>query len=259
MLAFGPALKEWRTARGLSQERLAAVAEVSARHLSFLENGRAAPSREMVLVLANALDLPLRERNALLGRAGFAAVYGEASLEGPELAMVRQALDHLLAAHEPFGAVVVDRAWNVRRSNGGATRLLAWALGDRAAPPEVLGNVVRGLLHPEGLREVLVNWDEVAGYTLERLRHEQRVAPHPDVAALLAEAERYEAPRAGRATDRLLPVLPVHLRRGGVEIRLFTTVTTLGTPQDVTAQELRIESYFPADEPSAAFVRGLAS
>ncbi len=257
---FGQVLRSWRTSRGLSQEKLAQEAEVSARHLSFLETGRAAPSREMVLVLGAALDLPLRDRNAMLGAAGFAPVYAETPLDGSELSAVRRALDHLLRAHEPNGAVVVDRAWNLLRMNEGASRLMRWVLGDRFPDARVFGNALRALFHPDGLRPAIVNYREIAEITLARMRHELRAAPHPPLEALYREI--LALPDVASLREPVapsLPFMPVHLRVSGVDVRLFTTVTTLGTPLDVTAQELRIESYFPADEASERFVLELSS
>ncbi|AKF05816.1 helix-turn-helix domain-containing protein [Sandaracinus amylolyticus] len=258
---FGPMLKRFRGSRGLSQERLAEHAEVSPRHVSFLENGRAAPSREMVLVLASALDLPLRERNTLLVAAGFAPVYASSPIESATLEPVRRALDHLLRAHEPFGALVVDRDWNVVRMNAGATRLLGWALEGLTPPPEALANLLVAIFHPEALRPRIANFEEIASAMIERVEHElqletddARRARMTSLLGSLHDAPRGSAPSAGPA----LPFLPVRLRRGDRELRLFTTLTTLGTPLDVTAQELRIESYFPADADTERALRDLA-
>lgn len=255
---FGPMLKRLRATRALSQERLAEHAEVSPRHVSFLETGRAAPSREMVLVLASALDLPLRDRNGLLVAAGFAPVYAASPLEGPELEPIRRALDHLLGAHEPFGAIVVDRDWNVLRMNAGAQRLLGWALEGLSPPPDVMTNVLRATFDPAALRSRIVNWDEVAGSILDRIERELELelddARRARMAALVGSlGERPRAPSSATS-----PVLPVRIRKGARELALFTTITTLGTPVDVTAQELRIESYFPADAATEAFLRQLA-
>ena len=254
-------LKRFRGSRGLSQERLAEHAEVSPRHVSFLENGRAAPSREMVLVLASALDLPLRERNTLLVAAGFAPVYTSSSMESAALEPVRRALDHLLRAHEPFGAVVVDRDWNVVRMNEGATRLIGWALEGMTPPPDALANLLVATFHPEALRPRIVNFEEVAAALIERIEHELQLETDDTrrarVVSLLGSlhgAPRLTSTSAGPG----LPFIPVKLRRDGVELRLFTTLTTLGTPLDVTAQELRIESYFPADAETERAMRDLA-
>jgi len=257
--AFGPLLRAHRVTRALSQERLADRAEVSPRHLSCLETGKAGPSREMVLVLGSALDLPLRDRNDLLVAAGFAPVYSTAGLEGAAAGPVRRAIDHLLAAHEPYGALLCDRDYNLLRTNDGAARLFAWAAEGRAAPPEVWGNVLRATVHPEALRGRIVNYDQVAAELRARLVRERDLEHDPtrrvQLEALLGAfgPPRCAAPGAGNT-----PALAVHLRRGEVSLRLFTTLTTVGTPIDVTAQELRIESYFPADDATERWLRDAA-
>jgi transcriptional regulator with XRE-family HTH domain len=256
---FGPLLKRLRSGRGMSQERLAGDAEVSPRHVSFLETGKAAPSREMVLVLASALDLPLRDRNALLVCAGYAPVYRAGSLAtSPELEPLRRAVDHLLSAHEPYGAVLVDRDWNVLQMNRGAQRLLGWALEGLAPPPEVLANAIRATLDPRALRTRIVNFEEVAGVLVDRMQRELAIEPDDERRARLDEMlAQADVPRlSAPASDG--PFIAVHLRKGDRDLRLFTTLTSLGTPIDVTAQELRIESYFPADPETERALRALA-
>jgi transcriptional regulator with XRE-family HTH domain len=256
---FGPMLRQHRVARRLSQEEMAHQAEVSTRHLSCLETGRASPSREMVLVLGSALDLPLRDRNTLLTAAGYAPVYSARSLDDAALEPVRRAIDHLLAAHEPFGAVVVDRDWNVLRLNAGAQRLLAWALEGLAPPPEALRNVVVATLHPGALRGRIVNLAEVAATLVDRARRELAVEADPARRAALAAwiaAATVDGHHAGAAPSAG-PFIPLHLRKGDEELRLFTTLTTLGTPIDVTAQEVHIESYFPADDATERRLRAM--
>jgi transcriptional regulator with XRE-family HTH domain len=259
--SFGPLLRKWRHARGLSQERLAHDAEISTRHLSFLENRNAAPSREMVLLLASALELPLRERNAILIAAGFAPVYRESPFEGPSMTPIRRALDHLLRAHEPYGAVAFDRLWDIRASNRGATRMIG-ALLDKPLPPHVASNALRLFFHPDGLRSAIVEWEEVAAEFVERIHREVALAQEGDaLRAILDEVLAYDGvpPRLRAAgLGPLEPFLVVHMRKGGRDYRFFTTITSLGTPLDVTAQELRIESYFPADDATDAWMRGLA-
>lgn len=259
--AFGTLLRDWRLNRRVSQEKLALDAEVSTRHISFLETGRAQPSREMVLLLSSVLDVPLRERNVLLVSAGFAPVYGETDYTAPEMEPVRQVVDFLLERHEPYGAIVVDSAWNVLRVNRGAQRL--FATFSPTQDPRLLGNVLRLLLEPEGLREVLENWEEVALATLERT-HREALAEGPngpaarilsEVLALPGVPRHFHRPRISTPLSLLVPL---HLRRGGLTVRLFSTITTLGTPADVTAQELRVETWFPADEASAAWLRETA-
>lgn len=254
---FGPLLREWRLARRLTQQALAELAEISTRHLSFLENGRAQASREMALVLGNALDLPLRERNMLLAAAGFAPVYRETALDAAPMLHVRKALDRMLEQQEPYPALVMDRAWNVLRMNDGCTRLFARLLAGRPLGGEMLGNLGHALFHPEGLRSVVVDWPELAAVMLERLHREAAIDPQSRALrdALLAYEGVAELPKSSLAA--VPPVaIPVHLRApDGGEARLFTMLTTLGTPLDVTAQELRVELYFPLDAASEAFLR----
>lgn len=257
MTGFGPLLREWRQTRQMSQLRLAEAAEVSTRHISFIETGRATPSREMVLILASALDLPLRERNTLLGAAGYAAVYRETDLAAPEMSQVTRALAFFLDRHEPYGASVLDGSWNVLRVNRGGMRMMGYFL-DRPPPPEVAANAMRMLFHPRGMRPYIVNWDDLAAAMIERLHREVTLGAGR---ALLDEILGYEGvprhfarPRLG-ATPQV--VLTLQLRKGERDLRLFTTLTTLGTPLDITAQELRIESYFPADGATEEWVRSL--
>lgn len=249
---FGPSLKQWRVARRLTQEQLAHDAEISTRHLSCLETGKAKPSREMVLVLASALELELRERNSLLGHAGFAAVYASEGLDSARMAAVRRAIDLVLAQQEPWGAVVVDRAWNVLKMNDGARVLSRFS-----KTPKVMANAVRAVLHPDGLKTALVNWGEVAAFTLQRLERECARHPHDEArAALLREVKKYPGvAKLELAARDEAPASVLHLRRGDDEVRLFTLLTTIGTPLDVTAEELTIESYFPADAASERWLR----
>lgn len=248
---FGGLIKLWRETRRLSQEALALDAEISARHLSCLETGKARPSREMVLVLASALELQLRDRNTLLTTAGFAPVYASKPLESLELAPVRRAVELILEKQEPYGAVLVDRLWNVLQLNRGAAAMVTRFLASDA-DPALTGNLVKGILHPKGLRPALVNWVEVAAFTVARLRHECAAFPHdPARQALLEEVTTYPGVATIELSSEALgapPMATVHLRRGADEARFFTMLTTVGTPLDVTAQELAIESYFPADE-----------
>lgn len=263
MTAFPALLRRWRTSRRYTQERLAADAEVSTRHLSFLEAGKARPSRQMVLLLASALDLELRDRNTLLVAAGFAPVYAASGLDAEVMAPVRRALDLMLARQEPYGALVVDHLWNVLALNRGAQLLLARFVPEPSADLRHGANLLHALFHPGALRPFVVNWTEVAGLLVERLHRE--LALHPEdtdrralLASLLAYPDvpaRFAEPAAGRAD----PFATLHLRRGADEVRLFSMLTTIGTPLDVTAQHLVVESYFPADEASAAFLQALAA
>ena len=240
---FGERLRRWRVARRFSQEGLAAAAQISTRHLSFLETGKANPSREMVLVLTNALDLELRERNTMLGAAGFAPVYAASPMDGARMAPIRAAIGLILAQQEPYGALVVDPTWNILETNRAAARLIARFLPRPPDDPRVTGNLARMTLHPDGLRPVIANWPEVARFAVDRLAHERANYPYdPAREALAAELLAYpgvaDLPRCLQTQD---PMASVHLRRGAEEARLFVMLTTLGTPLDVTAQKLADE------------------
>lgn len=258
--AFGKLLRTHRTHRGWSQEKLAEEAEISPRHLSCLENGKSTPSRTMALVLGSALDLPLRDRNAMLEAAGFAAVYRDAPLEAPEAAALRRAVGLFLDRMEPHGAIAVDRAWNLLRMNAGAGRLLGAFCDLATAPPSVLSNVVLATLDPRGLRPAIVNFEEVASYVLDRGRREGfKDGNDPTMGALRAAIEAIPDLPAPRPTPGGGgPFLPVHLKRGALEARFFTMIATIGTPIDATAEDIRIETYFPADEATERLVQDLA-
>ncbi len=257
----GPLLRALRHARRLTQEEVAHRAEISTRHLSFLESGRALPSHTMLLVLGSALDLPLRDRNTLLVAAGFAPVYRISPLEDPAMVHVHHAITRLLAIHEPHPALLLDRSWNVLRLNSGAARVFAWCGVDLPGGEGGTLNALRVLLDPRfGLRERVVNFDALADAALARARTEADV--DRSLAPFLDEllALRGATPNgARRAIAENLVALPIHLRKGGRDLRYFTTLTTLGTPLDVTAQELRIEGYFPVDEATDSFGRELAA
>lgn len=257
---FGTELRGWRVRRAMSQERLADSAEVSTRHLSCLETGRATPSRDMVLVLASALELPLRARNELLAAAGFTAAYREEKLDGPAMQTLDHALGQLLDKLDPYPAVVVDRLWNVVRMNQGAGRFLP-LLMPPGTPPEIANNLVLAVVHPSGCRPYLVNWEEVVRAIVERARHEVQKDPEGSPRKrMLEEMLAYPDVRAtlkGGAPAAPLPFLPVHVRRDGMEARFFTMLTTVGTPMDVTAEELSVEAYFPADDATRELIKRL--
>lgn len=257
----GGILKQWRGLRGLSQLELAHDANTSARHLSFVETGRARPSREMVQRFAEALDMPLRERNALLLAAGFAAVYRERPLDDDAMVQARRALEFILKAHEPFPALVMSRTWDLLAANQAAGRLMAW-LGAGNAPVGTPPNVLRLLLHPDGLRPYIADWESAAASLIARARREDGPAGDETMARLLDEVLQYPGiPRKWRAPDfdaEVLPLLPLTFEKDGVRSSWFTTIATFGTPQDITLQELRIESFFPADEETEAAARAQA-
>jgi transcriptional regulator with XRE-family HTH domain len=267
--AIGGLLRRWRTARHLSQLDLALRAEVSARHLSFLETGRAQPSRQMVLLLSSALDVPLRERNAMLNAAGFAPAYRETGLDDPQMAEVRQALELILRQHEPFPSVVFDRTWNIVMVNAAYAGFLAMLLGPRGRVPSLTVlpeprlNAVRLLFEPDGLRASLGNWEAVARAILIRLQRDAAGDGDPGIQALLQEVlSSPHVPPRWREPDLAAPqalVIPVELGSGPEALRFFTTITTLGSPQDITLQELRIESFHAADAGTERRVRDAAT
>jgi transcriptional regulator with XRE-family HTH domain len=261
---FGDRLRHWRTTRRFSQLALASEAMVSQRHLSFIETGKARPSREMVLHLATILELPLRTRNDLLVAAGFAPVYSETPLDEPAMDQVRGVLAFLLRAHEPNPALVADRRWNVVASNDASTRLIM-ALADPATLPLNDGlNLARLTFHPAGLRTVTVNWEVTAAALLERL--EREVADRAGDQALqdlLDEMLGYPGVAAMRRRPRMPSgsdlLVPIHYRTADIELRLFSTFATMGAPYDITLEELRIETFFAADSDSEAELLRLAT
>lgn len=258
---FANALRYWRGKRGLSQLKLATEADISQRHISFLESARSQPSRELVLKLGIVLDVPLRHRNGMLLAAGFAPAYQERHLSDPEMAAVRKALDFMLAQAAPYPALVVDRLWNLVMANAPAAAMMRFFLGlpdDAPIPCDGSVNVVRMTLDPHGLRPAIVNWEEVCADQLQWIAREALGdGPGSEAQALLEELLAlpgvHAAGRVPNLERRALPFLPVTLSRDGVELNLFTTITTLGTPRDVTVHELRLESFFPADDATAAW------
>ncbi len=251
--AFGTRLSLWRRQRGLSQLELALRAGVSQRHLSFLEIGRTSPSREMVLRLAQTLALPLREQNRLLLAAGYAPAWAESALEAPALAMVNTALDFMLGQQEPYPAMVLDRRWNLLRANKAARALIGFLTNNPgwAPDPNAPINLADALVAPDALRPLLVNWSEVVRYFLAGVQADAMADGTAETAALLRRLRAYpDLPSAAdyAAIDQPAPpVLPMHFAKDGLSIRLFTAIATLGTPQDVIAQEIRVENFFPAD------------
>lgn len=257
---FAARLRRWREHRGLSQLALAGRADISQRHLSFLELGRASPSRGMVGRLATALDLPLRQHNALLLAAGFAPAWRQRDLAAPDMAEVASALDYMLAQQEPYPAVVVDRHWNLLKANAGAVRLMEFLVGPIAPGTPI--NLADALVAPDLLRPHLANWAEVVRHFIRSVEADAAADGLPETAALLDRLVSYRGVRAalsaGPNTAAAGPVLPLHFRKRDTALRLFTTIATLGTPQDITAQELRIECFFPMDETTAKLLRGWA-
>ncbi|CAN1211728.1 Helix-turn-helix domain protein [Tumidithrix helvetica PCC 7403] len=256
-ITFGTLLKQWRDRRSLSQLDLALTSQVSQRHISFLESGRAKPSQEMVLQLATVLEIPLRHQNLLLSAAGFAPIHTETDLSAPEMSSVCKAIGFILRQQEPYPAIAIDRYWNLLLTNHGATRLL-----NAFIDPEKLQsrfcidgkiNLMRVVFDPQGLRPFMANWEEVAGHLLQRIHREASSSIESEQSTLLFD-ELISYPGASdlwntssRYTQNDL-ILTTHLKQNDLDLRFFSTIATLGTPYDITLQEIRIECLFPADE-----------
>jgi len=261
---FGAHLRHWRQHRRLSQLDLAQEAEVSTRHLSYVETGRAAPSREMVLRLADRLAVPLRERNALLVAAGFAPMYRQRSLDDPALAAARHAVDLVLKGHEPYPALAVDRHWNLVAHNALVPLLMAGASPELLAPPI---NVLRLSLHPDGIAPRIVNLVQWRGHLLERLLQQVAATGDAVLQALHDELAAYPigdpgalgAAGAAGSGELSSLVVPFQLRSESGVLSFISTTTIFGTPVDVTLQELAVESFFPADAQTAAALIALAA
>ncbi|WP_375758849.1 helix-turn-helix domain-containing protein [Corallococcus exercitus] len=255
----GELLRGWRQRRGLSQMDLALRAEVSTRHVSFLETGRSQPSREMLLHLAEELDVPLRDRNGLLVAAGFAPVFSERPLDDPALTATREAVELVLAGHEPYPALAVDRHWTLVTANRAVGVLLA------DLPPEMLQppvNVLRLSLHPNGLAPRIENLRQWRDHVLTRLHRQVDSSADATLAALLEELKGYPVPEAApdaKARDFAGVVVPLRVRTSLGRLSLFSTTTVFGTPVDITLAELAIESFFPADPDTAEALRRAAT
>jgi transcriptional regulator with XRE-family HTH domain len=254
----GSLLRKWRERRRLSQLDLACEAEISTRHLSFLETGRSQPSREMVLRLAEYLDVPLRERNALLISAGYAPAFPERPLDDPALQSARKAVDLVLAGHEPYPALAIDRHWTLLASNKAVPPLLAGVEPSLLRPPV---NALRLSLHPAGLAPRIANLAEWRSHLLARLRRQIEVTADPVLEELLNELRSYPAPgddveNAG-AGEYAGVAVPFRLVTGQGALSFISTTTIFGTPVDVTLSELALESFFPADAATARALRGL--
>jgi transcriptional regulator with XRE-family HTH domain len=248
-MGVGNLLRDWRHRRGLSQLEFALQAQVSTRHLSYVETGRSVPSRELILHLAELLDVPLRERNALLMAAGYAPVFSTRTLEDGSSGMpfVREAISRLLTSHEPYPALVIDRHWNLIDRNGSTEVLVEGVAAELLEPPV---NCLRMALHPKGMAPRILNFGEWSSYLLHRLDHQILVSGDQALVALAEEVRRFPGcgePSGFQPGDQQRVVMPLRLRGDGTELCLLNMVATLGTAVDVTAAELVIESFYPAD------------
>jgi transcriptional regulator with XRE-family HTH domain len=259
----GRLLRQWRERRRMSQLGLALDAGISARHLSFIETGRAQPSREMLLRLSRVLEVPLRGRNELLAAAGFAPVYRETGLDAPGMAHARRALDFILRQQEPYPAMVLDRHWNILLTNAAMSRVMGLFLDPAAAAAAGAPNAMRLSYHPQGLRPFIVNWEATAAAFVQWLHRDLLRTGDVETRRLLDELLAYpDVPRQWRTLDldaSTAPFLAIELRRGEACFSFFTILASLGTPYDITLHELRVECFFPADEATEAVLRGLAA
>lgn len=266
--SFGSLLKSWREQRKLSQLKLSVEADISQRHLSFLESGRAKPSRDMILLLAEVLDMPLRERNLLLNSAGFTASFQQRDLHSSEMKAVKQALDQMLQHHLPYPAIVIDKNWNLLQANVAAEAFIG-LLGPKEDVWRRVGcverpNIMRLTLHPQGLQPLLKNWQQVCTLLLSRLHREVTAdSSNRELCALFNEVIQYHGiPTQWRQTlwsEAPQPVLPLQVGMGEQSLSVFSMISTFGTAIDITADELRVESFFPADDISAAFLQQLST
>lgn len=249
--AFGQLLKQWRSQRNFSQLDLSITSNVSQRHISFIESGRSNPSRDMVLTLSAVLDIPLRQQNKMLTAAGFAPIYSEFDLSDPEVAPIRRALEFTLRQQEPYPALVMDRYWNQIMINRGAESLLGWLTGEKELPAEIGPNLIKLMLHPQGIKEHVDNWEIVASHLIHRVHRETRTEGEQQSQSLFNSLLAYPAVenlwRSPVKENWQLPLLNTIFSKSHQRLSFFTTLTTLGTPQDITLQELRLECLFPAD------------
>ena len=255
-------LRNWRQKRRLSQLDLALSSGVSQRHVSFLESGRANPSRSMILQLSETLEVPLRERNDWLTAAGFAPIFKARPLDDPQMSQVMNAVRMMLSNHAPYPAIAIDRAWNIRMSNvpfDMMTTMIGADLWARIGGPQ--RNLMRLFFHPDGIKPFVANWPAIAPLLWHRAQREAESFGGQEMHQVLSELSQYQdAATLWSAEDAaLVPVLPLVIEKDGLRVSLFTVIATFGTAQDVTADELRIESLFPADEATERLFAQLAN
>jgi transcriptional regulator with XRE-family HTH domain len=254
-IPVGHLVRAWREQRRMSQLDLASEANISQKHLSFIESGRSAPSRDMIVHLSDHLEIPLRERNALLLSAGFAPIYRERAINDPALVRARATVEQVLKAHEPFPALAVDRAWNMIAANASVTALIGGVDAELLKPPV---NVLRLSLHPKGLAPAIVNLGEWRHHLIERTRRQARLTRDPGLEALLKEISAYPGPEEKLVTlpeDEI--AIPLRMRTPGGVLSFFSTITVFGTPVEITLSEISLEAFYPADDATAAALRAL--
>jgi transcriptional regulator with XRE-family HTH domain len=248
-VGFGRLLRQWRQTRGMNQLALATDAQISIRHLSFMETGRARPSRAMIERLATVLDVPLADRNVLLLSAGYAPLYGTRDLDAPELEPVRRALQFILRQQEPYPALVIDALWNVVMRNAAAERIFRPFRGPTRLSRELAGNALHSTFHPDGLRPFIVNWEEFAGALIQTIHRDAATSTaaarlRDELLAYPGVPSRWRMPELRASAP---PLLTMRLQKDDLTLAFFTTMTTLASPQDVTLAQLRIECFHPAD------------
>ena len=258
---FGRLLRQWRQTRGMNQLALAVDAEMSVRHLSFLETGRARPSRAMVERLGAVLDVPLADRNLLLLAAGYAPLYGARELDAPELEPVRRALQFILRQQEPYPALVIDALWNVVMRNAAADRIFGPLRGATKLSRTHAANALHSTFHPDGLRRFIVNWEEFAGGLIQSIHRDAATSAaaarlRDELLAYPGVPSRWRMPELRGGAP---PLLTMRVQREDVTLAFFTTMTTLASPQDVTLAQLRIECFHPADAETEALAARLAT
>lgn len=258
--SFNTTLRHWRKLRKLSQLELALNADVSQRHISWLETGRSLPSKEMVIKLSDAMDVPLRDRNQLLNTAGFSDMYSHNELDEPSMAPVNKILETILANHEPYPAYVLDRYWNIIMQNK-ASQIMFEVAGDPEAIWQAIGdngehNIALLTVHPNGLRHFIQNWDVIIGPFVRRLKKEVIESNDPELNARYEQlAQHFDDDNISNPlpAGQLLPVLPIQFGTEGSTLNLYSVISTFGTAQDITANELRIETFYPCDQPTTKF------
>ena len=253
--AFGDQLREWRQRRHLSQLDLATELDISSRHLSFVETGRSQPSRGMVLRLAESLDVPLRERNALLIAAGYAPMYGARPLTDPAMSIARAAVDQILTGHEPYPALLVDRHWTLLGANSAAQHFFSRISPALQAPPV---NVLRATLHPDGFAPLIENLPQWRSHVLARVAHDLELTADATLAALLTELRDYAGGEEPIDAEHLEVVVPIRVRSAAGVLSMFSTTTVFGTAVEVTLSELMLEAFYPADEATKNILRQMA-
>jgi len=264
---FSSMMIKWRKLKKLSQLDLSLESDVSQRHISFMESGRSKPSREMVLALAEVLGIPLRDRNLLLSAAGFAPIFKERALDNDEMSSVQHALEMSLAHHEPYPAIVADRNWNLVMRNQAAVRMIG-LMGDpeevwKRVDPSGDKNVYRLSFHPQGMQPLISNWNEMAKLLLFRLQREVTADPNNAyLSDLLEEVTEMSGLDVGRTvadlSQPLAPILPMEMTTAGVTLKVFSMISSFGTALDITAEELKVETFFPADDFTKLFFQRLA-